>query len=424
MVISNNEAKSFYSRSLLKLASRLNAQGTRVGEMSILGKILCFFAEPRRWLNIFQGIEDFSYPGTWRLLELFPEPPDIIHCHNLHGDYFDLRAISWLSQKLPVVLTLHDAWLLSGHCAHSFDCERWKTGCGQCPDLTIDPAVRRDATAFNWQRKRALYAGSRLYVVAPSQWLMNKVHESILTTAVAEWRVIPYGVDMTVFRPADRQEVRAAIDIPLSARVLLFTANGIRRNIWKDYKTMKAAIGLVAERLQGQDVCFIALGEDAPAERVGRAEVRFVPYQKDPEAVARYYQAADVYLHAARADTFPNTILEALACGTPVVATAVGGIPEQVKRMEQLGESMPWKAYGVEEATGFLVPQGDEKAMAAAIMTLLTDEPLLERLGENATQDARTRFTLEQQVEEYLEWYQAIIEEKSIECLAIEDTRA
>src|SRR5574341_819554 len=116
--------------------------------------------QPRRRWDIWNGKEDFDFRGTGQLLELGPERPDIVHCHNLHGawlpsgGYFDLRALSRLSQQVPVVLTLHDAWLLSGHCAHSFDCERWKSGCGLCPDLTIYPAVRRDSTAYNWERKR------------------------------------------------------------------------------------------------------------------------------------------------------------------------------------------------------------------------------------------------------------------------------
>jgi len=76
--------------------------------------------------------------------------------------------------------------------------------------------------------------------------------------------------------------------------MLLFTVNSIRLNIWKDYQTLRAAVGRVAECLQGQDVLFIALGEDAPAEQIGQAEIRFVPYQKDHTSVARYYQAADV----------------------------------------------------------------------------------------------------------------------------------
>jgi len=78
------------------------------------------------------------------------------------------------------VLTLHDAWLLAGHYAHSFDCNYWKIGCGSCPDLSIYPVIRRDATAYNWQRKAEIYRTSRLYAFTPSQWLMDWVNQSML----------------------------------------------------------------------------------------------------------------------------------------------------------------------------------------------------------------------------------------------------
>jgi glycosyltransferase involved in cell wall biosynthesis len=132
-----------------------------------------------------------------------------------------------------------------------------------------------------------------------------------------------------------------------------------------------------------------------------------VPYQKDPKRVAQYYQAADLYLHAAHADTFPTTILEALACGTPVVATAVGGIPEQIK---SLSANNATNGHPPHEATGILVPPRDATAMAIAIEQLLADTSLLRQLGENAAVDARMRFGLEQQVDAYLNWYQEIIE--------------
>ena len=96
------------------------------------------------------------------MLDALPAPPDIIECHNLHGGYFDLRALPWLSRQAATVLVLHDAWLLSGHCAHSFDCDKWQTGCGACPDLSIEPALRRDGTAHNWTVKQGVYAQSRV----------------------------------------------------------------------------------------------------------------------------------------------------------------------------------------------------------------------------------------------------------------------
>jgi glycosyltransferase involved in cell wall biosynthesis len=243
---------------------------------------------------------------------------------------------------------------------------------------------------------------------------MQKVEESVLASDIVEARIIPNGVDLRVFQPANQKAARAALNIPQDAKVLLFTANGIRKNIWKDFKTMRAAIIEVSHRLREQNLVFIALGEDAPAERFGQAEVRFVPYQKDPRSVARYYQAADIYLHSSRADTFPTTVLEALACGTPVVATAVGGIPEQVKGLE-LPQFGLWNSglnrYGMDEATGVLVPGADAQAMAAGIEQLSRDESLRRLLGRNAAQDAVKRFDLQRQVDEFLGWYREILHE-------------
>jgi glycosyltransferase involved in cell wall biosynthesis len=384
---------------------------------------LHWVGQPGRHLEIQRGREDFSFPGTWRLLELPPERPDVIHCHNLHGGYFDLRALPWLSQQVPLVLTLHDTWLLSGHCGYSLDCERWKTGCGHCPDLTIYPAVRRDATAYNWRRKREIYAKSRLYVATPCRWLMQRVEQSMLGPAMVEGRVIPYGVNLSVFRAEEGLTARAALDIPQNVRVLLFAAHRGRRNPFKDYDTIQAAVAQVAERQPRQSILFIALGEDAPAEQIGGAEVRFVPYQKDPAVVALYYQAADLYLHAARADTFPNTVLEALACGTPVVATAVGGIPEQIKGLQSSERSiLDLNRYGVDEATGVLVPPGDPQAMATVIEQLLNNESLRRHIGENASKDAQRRFDLRRHASDYLEWYKQLREETALSAGATVDS--
>ncbi len=385
----------------------LHARLQQLDENGRLSRFARKIATPQALLDTLRGIEDFHYPGTWSLLNLPPFSPHILHCHNLHIGYFDLRALRWLSHQVPTILTLHDAWLLSGHCAHSFNCERWRIGCGECPDLSIYPDIRRDATAYNWLRKREIYEESSFYIATPSQWLMEKAKESILTLGMVEARVIPNGVDLTVFHPADRGAIRAAMGIAQDSKVLLFSANGIRRNIWKDYRTLRSAIGRVAVPTGGQPVLLIALGESGPSERVGQAEIRFVPYQRSPEAIARYFQAADLYIHAARVDTFPNTIIEALACGTPVIATAVGGIPEQIKGLKIELSSV--NSFGLDEATGLLVSPGDAEELAARIKHLLADASLRLRLSSNAAADARRRFSLGQQVDAYLVWYDEIL---------------
>jgi len=399
LLIPNDGYRSRWARTWFTIGNILSPLVGRVRGAGRLRSWLHLVGQPRRLLEIQRGYEDFDFPGTWQLLDLPPEHPDILHCHNLHGGYFDLQALPWLSHQVPTVLTLHDVWLLTGHCAHSFDCERWKTGCGECPNLAIYPAIKRDATAYNWRRKRDIYAKSRLYVATPSRWLMQNVEQSMLAPAIVEARVIPNGVDLMIFHPGDRREARAVLGILQDARMLLFVGNRTRSNLWRDYVTLEAAVKRVAERLPNERIVLVCLGEEQKPERIGRAEVWFIGYQKDPITVARFYQAADIYLHAAKAETWGLTITEALACGTPVVATAVGGIPEQVE----------------DGITGFLVPPGDVKAMAETITMLLTDDALRMRLGRDAAEIAQRRFDLDRQVDDYLAWYQAILQHEHLQ---------
>jgi glycosyltransferase involved in cell wall biosynthesis len=344
-----------------------------------------------RWL----GREDFNFPASRQLLQMTDK--DILHCHNLHGGYFDLRMLPELTRKTPVVLTLHDAWLLSGHCAHSFDCMRWRDGCGDCPDLSIYPRIARDATAFNWRRKREIFARSRLYVATPCRWLMRRVEESILSSAVVEAQVIPNGVDLKVFHPPeDRSAAKSRLGVDTACRMVIFAADGIRRNVFKDYDTFRAAMAKLGARWSGAPLLFLALGDDGPSEAVGQAQLKFVPFKDDASDVALYFAAADVCVHAARAETFALTIIESFACGVPVIASAVGGIPEIIES----------------GTTGFLVAPGAADEMAARIEALLRDDDLRRKMGELAAATVRRRFDINDQVSAYLDWYQSIVDSR------------
>lgn len=392
--VPNEQARWLWTRSVLVVRHKICRD--RQSPLSLrLSRLLAAIAEPTRKWDYYRGIEDFHYPGSWRMLKLLSEKPDIVHCHNLHGDYFDLRALPGLSHQVPVALTLHDTWLLSGHCAYSFGCERWRTGCGQCPNLGIYPAIRRDATTHNWCRKQDIYARSRLYITTPSRWLMDMVKQSILAPAMLDGRVIHNGVDISVFCPGDKLAARAALDLPQNATILLFVGQGTSSNPRKDYSTMEDTLARVAAQNEGRELLLLCLGEQRIDVRLGLARIRFIDYQDDLMKVAQFYQTADIYLHAAHVDNFPNTVLEALACGIPVVATAVGGISEQVE----------------EGVTGYLVPSGDSMAMAARVQQMLSDNDLRHHFGVEAAESARRRFDMNQQVDAYLDWYGEILEE-------------
>lgn len=349
------------------------------------------YAQCRSW---WAGQENFDFPGTGHLLEQAPFVPDVLHLHNLHGGYFDLRELPRLGREVPTIITLHDAWLLAGHCAHSFDCERWKTGCGSCPRRDIPPVVRRDASAFNWQRKREIFRESRVSVVCPAQWLADKVRQSILMPAAGRLRVVPNGVDTSVFKPGDKAAARERLGWSREACVVMFAANGVRQCIYKDFATMREAVRLAASVATGRPLRFVVVGETAPPEQLENARIEFLPHR---DSMAECYQGADLYIHAAKTDTFPLTVLEALASGLPVVATAVGGIPEQIIHGE----------------TGFLVPEGDAPALAKQVARLAQSRELALAMGAAAVRDAAHRFSLKSMAERYLQLYREVIAEKN-----------
>jgi glycosyltransferase involved in cell wall biosynthesis len=392
-LIPNEDALGAWARLWFSRSARMRAGSSRT--VGALGRVAGALGDPARSLDYHLGREDFRFRGTGRLLALTQERPDLVHAHNLHGDYFDLRVLPRLSAQLPLVLTLHDGWLLSGHCAHSFECERWRIGCGRCPDLSIYPAIKRDATAHNLRRKRRIFSRSRLNVATPSRWLMNKVTQSVLADHVREARVIPNGVDLSVFCPGDRQAARAELGLPREGPLLLTTGVHLRENRWKDFQTLRDAVTRLGSESGRSHPHVVVLGTAESSSDNGRAQMHFVTHVRDPLTVAKYFQAADVYVHPARADTFPVAVLEALACGTPVVASAVGGIPEQVE----------------DERTGYLTPIGDPAALAARVARLLDDERLRARLGDEAVRQARRQFDFERQVSAYLDWYHELVDE-------------
>jgi len=391
--IGNAQAYGAWARAWSSLSYQLHTHEHRLGSTRRLRTITDSIASPKAWADAQLGREHFEYPGTAGLLDLPDRTPDLIHLHNLHGDYFDLRRLPELSKQIPVFITLHDAWMLAGHCAHSLGCGRWKTGCGNCPSLETYPAVKRDATARNWQRKQNIYAKSRVYLTAPSKWLLDKAMHSMLAPAVLDSKVIPNGVDQSVFRPGDSSEARHRLALPENAYIVLFAANGIKHSDFKDFQTLRDAIGKLSHAVTDRPILCVALGEAGKVERLGRARVIFVAPQSDPDIVADYYRAADVYAHAAKEDTFPSAVIEAMACGTPVVASNVGGIPEQIDHGQ----------------TGLLVPLGNTHLFSAYLGMMLKNPDLRESFATQAVKSVTQQFNLDAQADRCLAWYDQIV---------------
>ena len=155
---------------------------------------------------------------------------------------------------------------------------------------------------------------------------------------------------------------------------------------------MEPAMTMVANRNEDDTIIWVCVGEKRTEQHRGRLKIQFVQPQHDLQRLARYYQAADLHVHATKAETFGMTLAESLATGTPVVATSVGSVPEVVE----------------DGVTGFLTPPNDVVAMAAQIERVLNDDDLRHNLSSQAVQSAQ-RFGIDRQAHEFLEWYETLI---------------
>ena len=250
---------------------------------------------------------------------------DIIHLHNLHGHYFNPFALVAISNLKPVVWTLHDMQSITGHCAHSFDCDRFKTGCGNCPYLKVEPAISTDTSAALWKDKKLIYENSNLQIVVPSNWLADKVSQSILRDKPLE--VIHNGIDTEIFKPLDKQAVRKKLNIPADAVVLAFSANGGVNNPWRDSQCLADTMKYLTEKKL--PVVFLNIGSDSNAFNM--PNTINIGNVKDNKVMAALYSAADILLFPSLADNCPLAVMEAMACNCPVVAYRTGGIPEIVE---------------------------------------------------------------------------------------------
>jgi glycosyltransferase involved in cell wall biosynthesis len=217
---------------------------------------------------------------------------------------------------------------------------------------------------------------------------MDKVHDSMLTGV--KYKVIYNAIPLDLFSPGAQDAARHELGLPQTSQVVLLTAH----NVFKDYATMEAALS----RLQtNSELIFICLGNATPrpTRRVGQGEMRYLPFIHDPQQLALWYRAADVYLHAAHDEAFGKSIAEAMACGTPVVATATGGIPELITN----------------GLTGYLAQPGDVDTLAEKVSLLLNDPNKRREIGAQAAREAKLRFGLDRQVNEFLEWYREVIDD-------------
>ena len=243
---------------LLKVSLRRN--------VPVLPKLLSVLtnhlSEPVRALNRWIGKEDFCFPGSSHPQRYFLKEPTLVHAHNLFPDFFDLRSLKKISAKYPLLISAHDCWLMTGHCAHPFDCNRFERGCGNCPDLLIPPAIQSDNTNQNLKVKNKILTSSKPYLATPCEWLKQMFLKSKVGNSFQEIRVIANGVNTDTFFPvSEKKTLRRKYGLCENSLIFSFVGNKILSNPWKNFSLMLESLQSLARRID-QEVLFLCVGEN------------------------------------------------------------------------------------------------------------------------------------------------------------------
>lgn len=338
-----------------------------------------------KFLNLF-GFQYYFIPlSSNKILKKVKEiTPDLIHLNNIHGGYFQTNLLPKLAEIAPIVWTFHDMFPITGHCAYSFECEKWKTGCGNCKRLDIYPSIKKDRTNALWNYKNKVFNSADFTIVTPSLWLKKCVEQSFLKNK--DIRLIYNGIDLETFKRTDKQEARKALKLPENKKIILFSANGGVKNPFKGGEFVFEAFEKLKNR---KDILFLNIGGKNEEKSANWLDFGYV---KEPRIIAKLYLAADIYLFPTLAETFGMTIVEAMSCGLPIVTFETGGVPEIVENNK----------------SGFVVEYKNGKMLTSALEKLLDDDDLREKMARNAV-EASKKFSKETMTGEYFRIYKEII---------------
>ena len=308
---------------------------------------------------------------------------DVLHLHWIGHFQSPATLAALASLGKPMVWTLHDMRPFTGGCHFSAGCDEYTVACEKCPQLRHDPnaLTRRNLAA----QREAL---GKITVVAPSRWLADCARRS---AAFRDCRVevIPYGINPGEFFPVPQAEARAQLGLEKDRTYVLFGADGsgeLRKGAAELLAAFQRLLAIHPAPEKLTLLCFGAMNEQFAS--LGE-KTHALGYLKTTEQLRLAYSAADVFALPSLEDNLPNTMLESLACGTPVAGFDVGGIPDVV----QTG------------ATGALARPGDPQSLATALLEIIRAPSHARALGENGAQRIASHHTARAEAEAYRALY-------------------
>jgi len=315
---------------------------------------------------------------------------DIINLHWTCKGFLKVETVSKFRQ--PIVWTLHDMWAFTGGCHYTEDCDRYTKRCGSCPQLQSD----RDRDLSRWvlQRKSRAWKDLNLTIVTPSSWLAECARASSLfqNTRV---EVISNGLDLRTYKPCDRTLARHWLNLRQDKKLVLFGA-ALLEDSRKGFALLEQALMRLGTTEHSDKIELVMFGSAKPSYRSleQKFKVHYLGRFNDDVSLALVYAAVDVFVAPSIQDNLPNTVLEALSCGTPCVAFKIGGMPDLIEHQQN----------------GYLAQPFDVDDLAQGIVWVLQNSERHQKLCDRARQKAEQDFTLERQAYQYTALFKELLD--------------
>ncbi len=314
-------------------------------------------------------------------------------------DNYDLVNLHWVSgfldfnsfflnfpKNIPIVWTLHDMNPFTGGCHYDNGCERFQTRCGKCPqlnseianDITRNAIVSKNKTLNDMRNKK-------LNFVSPSKWLKSKLDNSYLFSGCNS-TVIPNSIDTNSFQPRDKVTARRILELPIYKKIILIGSYSLKTER-KGYSIAKEALKNIND-----DDLFVASFGSGKLD-IENKNYKHLGFITDDILLSILYSAADLFLITSIQDNLPNTVIESISCGTPVVSFEVGGIPEIITN----------------DFNGMILKGRSVVDLKKSLRLLLNNEKKLAQMSINARKSAIDKYDLKIQSGRYKKFYENLI---------------
>lgn len=314
--------------------------------------------------------------------------PDVINLHWINNSYMQIETLRKLKQ--PLVWSLHDMWAFTGGCHYNQTCDRYINSCGMCPQLGSNQEW--DLSRWIWRRKVKAWQNVNLTIVALSSWLANCAASSSLFKE-RRIEIIPNGIDTQIYRPIPSELAREVLNLPQDKQLLLFGSLNATSDKRKGFHLLQGTLQELRKSGYGEDLELVVFGASEPENPPELGfKTHYLGTFADDLSLALIYSAADVFVLPSVQDNLPNTIMEAIACGTPCLGFKIGGLPDMIEH----------------QSNGYLAQPYKIDDLAQGIIWLLENQERYQKLAHRAREKVEQEFTSDLQAKRYLNLFREL----------------